>query len=205
MAAATRLLVLRHGRSEWNAQQRWQGHADIALDEVGRRQAAAVGEVLGAFDAVYASDLVRAAETAAIIAGVVGIGPVLVDPRLRETHVGPWEGLTNREVDAQYPGYLPEHRRPEGFEPYEVAAERCAAALVDIGAQHPGGEVLVVSHGGVIRAVRRRVGASDPRLANLAGSWFEVRDDGRLVAGEVVDPFGDGSLLPGSDGPAGGR
>lgn len=185
----TRLLVLRHGQSEWNAVHRWQGHADIALDEVGVAQAARAAEVLGAFDAIWASDLQRARATAEIIAEAIGVGPVQVDARLRETHVGPWEGLTQREVEAGWPGYLAERRRPEGFEPYDDAAARMAASLADIAAAHRGGEVLVISHGGTIRALRRLLGAPDERLANLAGCWFTGRVDGTIVAGDLVAPL----------------
>jgi probable phosphoglycerate mutase len=182
----TNLLVIRHGQSEWNAAGRWQGHADVALDEAGRRQAAEAALVLGTFDAVWSSHLQRAHLTASIIAEILGIGPVLVDPRLAETHVGPWEGLTQREVEEGWPGYLAARRRPEGFEPYDDAARRMLAALADIAARHPGGEVLVVSHGGVIRAARRLLQAPDVRLVNLAGSWFAV-DGGRVVAGDQVE------------------
>ena len=181
----TRLLVVRHGQSEWNATGRWQGHADIALDRTGELQAAEAAEVLGIFDAVWASDLARAHRTAQIIAMMTGVGPVRTDPRLRETDVGPWEGLTRHEVEREWPGFLAERRRPEGFEAYEDAAARLIEALLEIAADHPGGEVLVVSHGGVIRAARRALGADAPHLPNLSGSWFETRA-GRLVAGESV-------------------
>lgn len=182
----TRILVLRHGQSEWNASGRWQGHADPPLDRAGELQAVAASELLGTFDSVWASDLQRATRTAQIIAELLGIGPVQLDPRLRETHVGPWEGLTQQEVERGWPGYLAARRRPEGFEPYDQAAARLLAALRDIAAEHPGGEALAVSHGGVIRAARRAVGADDPRLPNVSGSWFVVHPDGRISAGEVV-------------------
>ena len=181
----TRLLVARHGQSEWNAIGRWQGHADAPLSDEGMRQAADAGLTLGMFDAVWASDLQRASLTANIIAEILGIGPVLVDPRLRETDVGPWEGLTHAEVEAGWPGYLAEHRRPEGFEPYDHAAARMVAAFYDIANTHPGGEVLVVSHGGAIRAVRRLLGADGGRMTNLGASWFIVRDNSVSV-GELV-------------------
>ena len=195
----TRVLVLRHGQSEWNALRRWQGHADIDLDDEGVRQAVAAGTVLGTFDAVWASDLQRARHTAEIIAEAIGIGPVQIDPRLRETDVGPWEGLTHSEVESGWPGFLAAHRRPEGFEPYEEAASRMGAALRDIAAQQPGGEVLVVSHGGVIRALRRSLDAPDEHLPNLAGAWFACDTDGRLTATGMVAPLADRVSLPPSD------
>jgi broad specificity phosphatase PhoE len=183
--APTRLLVARHGQSEWNAVGRWQGQADVPLSDEGMRQAADAGLRLGTFDAVWSSDLGRASLTASIIAEIIGIGPVMLDARLRETDVGPWQGLTHDEVEAGWPGYLEQHRRPEGFEPYDDAAERMMAAFVDIAAASPGGEVLVVSHGGGIRAVRRMLGCNDARLPNLGASWFTVRDTS-ITAGEVV-------------------
>ena len=185
-AAPTRLLVVRHGQSEWNTSGRWQGHADPPLDRAGEMQAAEASEVLGTFDGVFASDLRRASRTALIIAEMLGIGPVLVDARLRETDVGPWEGLTLGQVEQGWPGFLAEHRRPEGFEPYADAAARMFTSFADIARAHRGGEVLVVSHGGVIRAARRALDAETPHLANLSGSWFVVHGDGRIVAGDVV-------------------
>lgn len=183
----TRVLVVRHGRTVWNAEGRWQGHADIPLDDEGQQQAAAAAEVLGGFDAIWASDLQRASLTAQIIAELHGTGPVQVDARLRETHVGPWEGLRRDEVETGWPGFLAERRRPDGFEDYGAAALRVLAAIVDIATAHRGGEVLVVSHGGVIRAVRRHLAAADPMVPNLGGSWFHVHHDGRVEAGDLVE------------------
>lgn len=181
----TRLLVARHGQSEWNALGRWQGHADVPLSDEGMRQAAGAGLALGTFDAVWASDLQRALLTAQIIAEIIGIGPVMIDARLRETDVGPWQGLTHAEVEAGWPGYLAEHRRPDGFEPYDSAASRLVAAFGDIAASHAGGEVLIISHGGVIRATRRLLGSTGGHMANLGASWFVVRGD-VVTVGDVV-------------------
>ena len=187
--APTRLLVARHAQSEWNASGRWQGQADPPLSDAGMRQAADAGLRIGTFHTVWASDLQRASLTASIIGEVIGVGPVLLDARLRETDVGPWEGLTHDEVNAGWPGYLADHRRPDGFERYDDAAARMIGAFVDIAAHTPGSEVLVVSHGGVIRAVRRLLGAADEKMANLGASWFTVRDE-QVVVGELVDLVG---------------
>ena len=183
---ATRLLVARHGQSEWNAQGRWQGLADPPLSDEGMKQAAGAGLALGTFDAIWSSDLQRASLTAEIIAEIIGIGPVLIDPRLRETDVGQWQGLTHAEVEAGWPGYLADHRRPEGFEPYDTAAARLMDAFRDIAAAHVGGEVLVISHGGVIRSVRRLLGCDMGRLPNLGASWFYVHAS-EVTAGDLVD------------------
>ena len=181
----TRLLVARHGQSEWNVIGRWQGQADPPLSDEGMRQAADAGLSLGMFDAIWASDLQRASLTANIIAEILGVGPVLIDARLRETDVGPWQGLNHAEVEAGWPGFLAERRRPVGFEPYDDAAERMLAVFRDIAAENPGGEVLVVSHGGVIRAVRRLLGAPSGHMPNLGASWFTVRDE-HVIAGDIV-------------------
>ncbi len=192
----TRMLTLRHGESEWNAVGRWQGQADPPLTDAGMLQAVAASEVLGTFDAVWASTLQRAAYTAAILAEALGIGPVQVDPGLMENAFGPWQGLTIQEIEAGWPNYLAEHRRPEGAEQAEEVTERALAALRRIAAEHPGGEVLVVTHAGLLRTLRRSMGADDIRFTNLGGCWFDVHADGRVTPGEVVhliDPqsFGD--------------
>lgn len=183
---ATRLLVARHGQSEWNALGRWQGQADPPLSRFGQQQAAEAALQLGTFDAVWASDLQRAALTAAIIAEIGGIGPILIDERLRETDVGPWEGLTHAEVESGWPGFLDTRQRPPGFENYDDAARRMMNAFINIAALAPGGAVLVVSHGGAIRAVRRLLGATDQRMPNLGACWFFVRGS-QVHAGEFVN------------------
>lgn len=182
---ATRVLVIRHGQSVWNADGRWQGHADPPLSALGSQQARVAADALGALDAVVASDLVRALDTASIIAAALGIGPVDVDPRLRESDAGEWTGLTRHEIEAAFPGWLAEGRRPPSFEHWEHVAERAAHALHDLAGRHPAGEVLVVAHSGVIRSLERRLGAPSPLVANLGGAWFEVAD-GTLTVGERV-------------------
>jgi broad specificity phosphatase PhoE len=102
----TRVLLIRHGQSEWNADGRWQGQADPPLTDLGRAQAHHAARSLGAVDAVVSSDLQRAAETAGIIAGALGVGPLVVDPDLRERDAGEWSGLTRVEIERDWPGYL---------------------------------------------------------------------------------------------------
>lgn len=195
-AATTRLLTVRHGESEWNAVGRWQGQADPPLTDAGMLQAATAAERLGSFDGVWASRLQRAALTAEIIAEQLGIGPVQLHPGLMENAFGPWEGLTVAEIEAGWPGYLADNRRPDGAEQPDVVVARGLAALREIAAEHAGGEVLVVTHAGFIRTLRRACDGSDMRFNNLGGCWFHVHADGRVVAGdpvELVHPstFGD--------------
>jgi broad specificity phosphatase PhoE len=182
-----RLLIVRHGESEWNAAGRWQGHADIGLSEDGMRQAATAALRLGMFDSIWSSDLQRSAMTAAIIGEIIGMGPINLDERLRETDAGPWQGLTHAEIEEGWPGYLADHRRPEGFEDYGHAAERALRAVRDIAvASVPGAEVLVVSHGGVIRSIRRIEQSVDDRVGNLDGTWLEVDERGEVTVGDLV-------------------
>src|SRR4051794_13855370 len=106
----TEVLLMRHGQSEWNAIGRWQGQADSPLTDLGRAQARAVARSLPPVDAVFASDLSRARETAEIIVSVLGAGSVTVDADLRERDAGAWSGMTREEIHEQYPGYLPDDR-----------------------------------------------------------------------------------------------
>jgi broad specificity phosphatase PhoE len=168
--------MLRHGQSTWNAARRWQGQADPPLSELGERQAYDASRKLGSFDLVVASDLERARRTAELIADELGIGPVELDPGLRENHAGEWEGLTAPEVEAGWPGYLAVHRRPPGFEPAESVAARAIASLLTIGRRAEGGEVLAVSHGGVIRVLRRLLDVEDAPVPNLGGCWFTIHE-----------------------------
>ncbi|MEY3690777.1 MAG: hypothetical protein RJB57_432 [Actinomycetota bacterium] len=191
MSSPSRLLVLRHGQSEWNAARRWQGQADIDLTETGRAQARTAAERLAngfaaGFSAVISSDLKRARDTATIIASVTGLELLAADPRLRETHVGEWQGLTHDEIERDWPGYLDTHRRPPGFETDDSIVERVTASFADLTARFGDGNVLVVSHAGIVRVLRRRLGAPDERIANLGGSWFTVWPS-HIEAGDLVD------------------
>ena len=180
------LLVLRHGQSLWNIEERWQGRADIPLSEEGVRQAALAATSLGSFEIVASSHLERARHTASIIAEHLGIGPVEVDERLQETHVGPWEGLTRSEIEERWPGYLQERRKPDGFEGDDEILDRMTGAFLDLGRRCENGTALIVSHSGVIRTLRHLLNVENPRLPNLGGSWFHVLADGTIQAGDVV-------------------
>ena len=185
-----RLLLWRHGRTEWNATGRFQGQLDPPLDAEGRRQAACaapalVASGLAAEDTVVvSSDLSRAAETAATLTGLLGI-PLREDPRLREHGLGCWEGLTRDEVADRYPDQYADWLagRPVpgrgGEEPAHVA-ERALAALADL---PPARVAVVVTHGGTAgRLVERLLGLGpDHRrvfgpLANCA--WSELAAQG---------------------------
>jgi glucosyl-3-phosphoglycerate phosphatase len=152
---ADRLVLWRHGRTEWNATGRFQGQGDIALDSVGRAQAAQAARVLAAFApvALYSSDLSRAYQTATSLAELVNL-PIQTDKRLREIHVGSWEGLLGSEIRTQNPDLAERlwrgedvRRSPTGESPREVA-ERMAEVLGEIaGAAPDGSTVVAVTHG----------------------------------------------------------
>ena len=189
------MLVVRHGQSEWNAAGRWQGQEDPPLSDLGRAQAITAAQRVGTVDLVVASDLQRAIETAAIIAEAIGVGPVLVEPGLRERHAGEWQGLTKAEIEAAWPGYLEAGERPPGFEATATFSDRVHDALDRLESAHGGATMLVVSHGGVVYILEEHHGLPFERVANLAGR--EATHPGRpqgLVLGERVDLVGEADL-----------
>jgi probable phosphoglycerate mutase len=168
------MLLLRHGQSTWNAQQRWQGQADPPLSDLGRAQAAHAGQRLGAVDAIVSSPLQRASTSAEILAEAIGVGPVEVVPALAERDAGPWSGLTRDEIEERWPGFLREQRRPEGYELDPELLDRIGIALDGLAGRFGDGELLVVCHGGVINAIERMLGEPWVRLANLDGRWITI-------------------------------
>jgi probable phosphoglycerate mutase len=183
----TRLLIVRHAQSEWNADGRWQGWADPPLSDLGRRQSEAAAAALGRTDAVVASDLGRAVETATILARALGLGPVEVEPALRERDIGDFTGLTRPEIEVRWPGMVGSFIRtsPPGGETSDQVVRRALPALERLAGSHPGQEVLVVSHGGVIRNVEHHLGGEAHPLPNLGGVRLDVVD-GALRLGERV-------------------
>jgi broad specificity phosphatase PhoE len=180
----TRLLLVRHGQSTWNADGRWQGQANPPLTELGEQQAFDAARRVGMVDAVYASDLERAAHTAEIIAGQLGLD-VMVDARLRERHAGPWEGHTKDEIDDLWPGMLESGQRPEGYEDDVHVIARALVSLTEIAGLHVDGDVLIVTHGGVVRALERHLGADDGLLPNLGGRWLGWGAEGPVLGDRV--------------------
>ncbi|WP_221088426.1 histidine phosphatase family protein [Deinococcus aquaedulcis] len=159
-ASATEFWVVRHGESTWNADGRYQGQADVPLSHIGILQAASLAERLTGqtFDAVYTSDLQRASRTAEIVAERLQGAPApQTHPGLREIDVGELSGLVITEIRARYPSYLqalstePWSTRRPGGESMEDLYARSGAAFGALRASHPGGRVLVFTHGGVVR------------------------------------------------------
>jgi broad specificity phosphatase PhoE len=167
----TTLLLVRHGETDWNAAGRLQGHTDRPLNEYGRRQARELADRLArdGIEAVYASDLARARETAEIIGARLGLD-VVVDADLREKNWGSWEGLTSGERA---------HVEFEG-ESTEAHRERVLRAVHRIVEAHPGERVAVVTHGGSLRRIQAAVsGVALPVIDNCS-VWAVAHEDGRF-------------------------
>ncbi len=193
----TELYLVRHGETAWNAARRIQGRTDIPLNETGRAQAREAGELLArrSWDAVYASPLDRAAETARIIADRIGVSDVALVEALVERDYGTAEGMGFEEIEALYP----EGIRAPGQETREEVAGRVVPALLAIAEQRPGERIVVVSHGGAIRSVLQTVEPhmQHPRITNASVHSFRV-EDGELRLIAFDDPLEEESLLPGS-------
>jgi glucosyl-3-phosphoglycerate phosphatase len=178
-----RLVLWRHGQTQWNVDGRFQGQSDIPLDPVGEQQAERAARLLAGLQpvAIFSSDLTRAMATAAPLARLTGL-TVISDKDLRERYGGRWEGLTDAEIRAQYPV---EHAQwlPPGGESTTAVADRAGAALDRIAETlAPGSLAVVVSHGAALRLGAARLlglpedlwGAVGP-LANCAWSLLGHR------------------------------
>jgi broad specificity phosphatase PhoE len=181
----TAFLLIRHAESTMNAAGLWQGQADPPLSEEGRRQAHALGAVLAAekglaLDALVASDLRRAFETAAILGGPLGLTAEPV-AALREWDVGAWSGMARDAIARRWPEEYRRVRggdlavRPGGGESRGQVGERVRGALAVLARRFPGGRVAVVTHLGVLRSLLPEI-----RIANTGRVW--------LAAGEITAP-----------------
>ena len=159
---AARVLLLRHGRTAYNAEARFQGQTDIPLDEVGLGQAKRVADALAAELAgepvrILSSDLSRAAQTAEALATRLGV-EVTTDPRLREIYAGEWEGLLREQIIARWPDDFAAWRRGDGDvrigggESRMDAGLRTAAAIREADQAMDGGTLICIGHGGALRA-----------------------------------------------------
>lgn len=168
----TTLLLVRHGETDWNAERRWQGHADVHLNARGLAQAHALAERLASerIDAIYTSDLSRARETADVLGARFRV-PVVPNPGLREIDVGSLEGMIDNQGDQPWDG-----------EAHEAHAERVLRAIHRIAALHPGGRILVVTHGGSMRRVHEHLGLQDTGPFENCTVWACVHEDGVLRA-----------------------
>jgi len=160
---ATRIIAVRHGETAWNVDARIQGQLDIGLNDTGRWQARRVGEALVTEEitAVYSSDLGRAHQTAQSISAVKGI-PVIADEGLRERSFGIFEGKTFDEIREAWPDHahnwrkrIPEWQPPDGGESLLELRARVTRTMQELAARHPGEQIVVVAHGGVLDALYR--------------------------------------------------
>jgi len=154
-----RLILVRHGQTDWNTAQRFQGQSDIPLNELGRRQADALANRLSAqpIDVIYSSDLQRAFDTASLIAR--GKIEVRADARLREVNFGDWEGLTYNEIKIKYPDAFTawendvcKNAPPKG-ETLEQLTVRTQSILTDLHEKYQDQTVLLVAHGGALQTM----------------------------------------------------
>lgn len=199
-------MLWRHGRTEWNSSRRFQGHADVALDEIGLAQAERAARMLASLQpaAIVSSDLLRAADTAEALARLTGL-PVTLDAGLREFDVGTWQGLTTTEIQERYGEDYAAWRNGEpvrrgGGELDLEVAERTAAAIERAAEKLPdSGTLVVVSHGGAIRVAINRMLGIPPEMWGAIGAlanccWSvlgEARRGWRLLehnAGTLPEP-----------------
>ena len=210
-----RIVFLRHGRTAYNADGRIQGQLDVALDATGRAQAAALADVwlLDPPAVIVSSDLERARDTAAVVAGATGLA-LLQDPRLRELDLGAWQGLTSAQAAERFPAEHAAWHRGEdiargGGETYAQAGARAAACVLDL--LPTAGTILAVTHGGTAR------GALGTLLELPADAWWRLAPLGNtcwavLVEadrgwrlerhGVAADPFGIQASVSDVGGPA---
>jgi len=195
MQEATRVCLVRHGETTWNAEKRIQGQIDVGLNDVGLSQAEAAARWLSdlAVAALYSSDLLRTRQTADRIAAGLRLVPTL-RAEFRERRYGLFEGLTYEESRARYPAeYLSFERRepefviPSGGESLQQLHERVSGGLRRIAIDHPGETIVVVTHGGVLDIVNRLVRGnplSKPRdflIPNAGINWVRFQDDRWLL------------------------
>ena len=178
----------------WNLDGRWQGQADPPLSEPGAVQARLAATNLDGVSCVVSSDLRRASSTAEIIAETLGAEPVIIDAGWRERSIGRWQGLTTAQIESQYPGALAAGDYPPGWESNESLLDRVLAATQRTAARVASGDVLVVSHAGVIYTLEQHFGCDFDRIGNLGGRRLLVQS-GEVRLRERIALTGDGEGL----------
>lgn len=184
-----RVVLWRHGRTEWNAAGRFQGQTDVALDDFGIQQAREAAARLAALkpDLLVSSDLQRTRDTVATLSALTGVD-VQLDPRLRETYAAKWQGLTGAEIQSQYPQEYrawragDPHLRVGGGESRHQVADRVQAAVRDTAARlTEDGLAVLTTHGGAARlGIAALIGMPLDRFTNIGGlsncSWSMLRE-----------------------------
>ncbi|MEO9255354.1 MAG: histidine phosphatase family protein [Tepidiformaceae bacterium] len=193
-----RLLLVRHGETAWNAENRFQGWADIPLNANGEAQAKRAAVTLQALlpddrpiHFVATSDLARARQTAEILREPVCSADLQIDTGLRERDVGDWSGLTVLEIEARWPGLLSQwhtgelQATPNG-ETTSALIERALDCMTNLFERAPKAATLVaVTHGGVMRVIEEHFGVTPRGTANLGGRWVHL-DQGQFTIGETL-------------------
>lgn len=193
---ATRIIAVRHGETAWNVDTRIQGHLDIPLNETGQWQAQQLAKALAgeSIDAIYASDLQRAYATAQAVADATG-APITPETGLRERSFGHFQGRTFAEIEAELPEDARRWRKrdpdyvPEGGESLVMLRERIERTVFALAEKHPGEQVLMVAHGGVLDVLYRlatRQEIQAPRtwqLSNAAINRLLWTPDGLTLVG----------------------
>jgi len=200
----THFVVIRHGETRWNVEQRVQGHGDSPLTEAGQRQAEALARRLASerFDLLVSSDLGRALDTARALAQASG-HDIRLDARFRERNFGAGEGLAYREIDVRFPDAFRPEREVDpdyaipGGESRRAFHERVASAFESLALEHPGRRIVVVTHGGVLGALYRHIHgipvAQPHRIAIGNASYNAVSRQGTAW---TVHAWADVSHLP---------
>ena len=195
---STRLLIVRHGQTDWNIDRRFQGQTDIPLNSEGITQAQAIARHLTheKLATIYSSNLQRAWQTAEIIQQALSRDrqpPLIAEPRLREMCFGEWEGLRYEEIQARQPQQLRrwetdlENTAPPGGETLLVVAERVQEAFKTLALAHPDGSVLLVGHGGSLQLLIAQALGISPRnfwqihLSNASLSELQLYPDGAIL------------------------
>ena len=207
-AQATRILAIRHGETLWNVDSRIQGHLDIGLNDTGRWQAERLGLALKdePMAAIYASDLSRAHDTALAVSRHTGV-PVQAEPGLRERSFGEFEGRTFAEIETELPAQAKRWRQrdptftPAGGESLLMLEARVLSVATRLAALHPGEQIALFAHGGVMDILYRaatRLDLQAPRtwaLGNTAVNRLLWSPEGfSLVGWADVQHLSDGAL-----------
>lgn len=204
ISKATRVILVRHGQTEWNDGARFQGHLDSPLTPVGEAQAASIGRRIAGekIAALYSSDLGRARQTADLIAVSVKLS-IQLEERLRERSLGVFEGLTRDEVAARFPEEMrlyytrdPHYVVPDGQSATQHF-ELGRSCLDELAARHPGESIVAVTHGGLVQGMFRFVtglGFEAPRRFAIRNAAYNVflRDEG----GWSLETWGDIAHYP---------
>ena len=215
MIEPTRIIAIRHGETTWNVDTRIQGRLDIPLNATGRMQAARMARALQdePITAVYASDLVRAWETAHYLGRARSL-PVVPEVGLRERGFGDFEGLTFAEIEARLPDQSQRWRRrdpefaPAGGESLVALNQRVVEAAERLAARHPGELIALVGHGGVMDVLYRaaaRLHIQAPRtwsLGNAAINRLLWTPEGFSLVGWADTQHLDGDALDDGQFPA---